>query len=105
MTEKLITTIETAEFDQIVEAFIARETKEMGELDAPLFYTALENIFQAFALPQTIELHAQLIGNQLNLFAPVKTQPGIEVHNNEISINNLRFVIRFVADNPLLSPA
>ncbi len=37
----MISNMPTDEFDAVVDAFIERETKDMGELDAPLFYEAL----------------------------------------------------------------
>lgn len=41
MDERLISGMPTKTFDAIVEAFIERETQDMGELDAPIFYAAL----------------------------------------------------------------
>lgn len=40
-----IVDMEANEFNQLLEEFIARETAEMGEVDAPLFYEAIERIF------------------------------------------------------------
>lgn len=45
MSEKLITEMSAEEFAEVIETFIARETQRVGEVDAPLFYEALEEIF------------------------------------------------------------
>ncbi|MEZ4737416.1 MAG: hypothetical protein R3E79_60845 [Caldilineaceae bacterium] len=45
MNEKLITEMSAKEFDEVIETFITRETQRLGEVDAPLFYEALEEIF------------------------------------------------------------
>lgn len=45
MSDKLITEMSTEEFDEVIETFITRETQRVGEIDAPLFYEALEEIF------------------------------------------------------------
>lgn len=45
MSEKLITEMSAEEFDEVIETFITRETQRVGEIDAPLFYEALEEIF------------------------------------------------------------
>ncbi len=93
MENKRITDIETAEFDTLIDAFIERETEDMGELNAPLFYETLEAIFEEPAEATTVELQAQVVGSQLQLASPESTLPGVEVHDNEITVNNIRFVI------------
>ena len=45
MSEKLITEMSAEEFAEVIETFITRETQRVGEVDAPLFYEALEEIF------------------------------------------------------------
>ena len=45
MSEKLITEMSAEEFAEVIETFITRETQRVGEVDAPLFYEALEDIF------------------------------------------------------------
>lgn len=54
MSEKLITEMSAEEFDEVIETFIMRETRRVGEVDAPLFYEALEEIF---AQPDRQTLH------------------------------------------------
>ena len=96
MKNKRIADIETAEFDALIDAFIERETENMGELQAPLFYETLEAIFQNPTDATTVELQAQVVGSELQLALPTSTLPGVEVHDNEITVNNLRFVIHLM---------
>ena len=84
------------EFGRLINDFIDRETREMGELDAPLFYAALESIYALDSTPQTVKLEAQVVGKELQLRLPAAVAEGIEVHGNEINVHNLRFVIQLV---------
>lgn len=95
MDKRRIVDIETNEFNQLLDAFIERETAEMGEIDAPLFYEAIERIYEPVVTPTTIELQAQVVDNELLLTLPT-AQPAVDVHGNEIQINDLRFVIHLV---------
>lgn len=101
MEEKRLTELNAAEFEELINNFIDRERKTTGELDAPLFYAALESIYAAEQAPKTVELEAQVIGKELQLRLPTATATGIEVHGNEISVNNLRFVIQLVSSDAL----
>ena len=92
MDAKRITDMDAQEFDQLLDAFIERETKDMGELDAPLFYTALEEIYAAETEPTTIEVKAQVIGSELHLHLPTSATTTVDVHDNVIKIANLRFL-------------
>lgn len=96
MEEKRITEMDAEEFGQLINDFIDRETKAMGELEAPLFYEGLESIYALDSTPKTVELEAQVIGKTLQLRLPMPMAAGIEVHGNEINVNNLRFVIQLV---------
>lgn len=93
MQSKKIDEMETTKFDAIVDAFIERETHNTGELPAPVFYEALEAIFAEPTPPMTVELEAQVIGSELQFTSPEKAVPGIEIHENEIVINNVRFIV------------
>lgn len=122
MSEKLITEMSAEEFDEVIETFITRETQRVGEVDAPLFYEALEAIFaqpdQRIRQPSPLEefvalsalssalegnetvvtLDAQVVGQalQLNLDvdnSSVQVAPYINIQNNQILINNVRVVI------------
>ena len=102
METRRIVDIEANEFNQLLDEFIERETAEMGEIDAPLFYEAIERIYEPVATPTTIELQAQVVGSELQLTLPT-SQSAIDVHGNEIQINDLRFVIHLVPTEKVLS--
>jgi|694.fasta_scaffold30191_7 hypothetical protein len=94
MNNKKIDEMATTEFNAIVDAFIERESQDCGELPANVFYDALENIFRNPEEATTVELEAQVIGSELQFALPDIALPGITVHNNQIMINNVRFVVR-----------
>ncbi|MBI1926057.1 hypothetical protein HYR99_17620 [Candidatus Poribacteria bacterium] len=96
MENKRIADIETTEFDTLIDAFIEREMEDTGELRAPLFYETLEAIFQNPADATTVELQAQVVDSELQLILPPSTPPGVKVHDNEITVNHLRFVIHLM---------
>lgn len=92
MNEKLITEMSGEEFETLIEAYIERESQNMGEIDVPLFYEALEDIFAAE--PELVELEGHIVGHELQLHSSKRMAPGVRVHDNEIVVNNVRFVIR-----------
>lgn len=94
MDNKKIDEMTMTEFNAIIDAFIDRETQDCGELPAPVFYDALENIFSKPAEAMTVEVEAQVVGSELQFALPAIAIPGIEVHHNEIMVNNVRFVVR-----------
>jgi hypothetical protein len=96
MNNKKIDELETTEFNAIVDAFIERESQDCGELPASVFYDALENIFRKPEEAVTVELEAQVIGSELQFALPDVALPGITIHNNQIMINNVRFVINLL---------
>ena len=57
MSETSITEMSSEEFEAIIEAYIERESHNMGEIEAALFYEALEEIFAIE--PQSVELSRQ----------------------------------------------
>ena len=68
-------------------------------MPAPVFYQALQNIFstEAQKAEQTIVLHGEVIGSQLQLYVPaVEPRDYVMVHDNEILVDNLRLVIDLV---------
>ena len=126
MSEKLITEMSAEEFEEVIETFITRETQRVGEVDGPLFYEALEEIFaqpdQRIRQPSPMEelmalsafssvpagnetvvtLDAQVVGQalQLNLDfdnSSVQVASYINIQNNQIVINNVRVVINLAA--------
>ena len=95
MSEKRVTEMDPEEFDAIIESYIEREAREVGEITAPLFYEALEEIFAAEPTSETVELEGHVVGSQLQLHPAAGDVPGVSVRDNEIVVNNIRFVIRF----------
>jgi hypothetical protein len=85
------------EFDAVIDAYIERETQDTGELSAPVFYQALREIFSAEAIEETIELQGELEGNRLRLHPPVPPLPLVIVHDNEIVVNKIRFIIHITS--------
>jgi hypothetical protein len=92
MSETSITEMSSEEFEAIIEAYIERESQNMGEIEAPLFYEALEEMFSA--KPETVELVGRIVGSHLQLHPATQEVPGVRVHDNEIVVNNIRFIIR-----------
>ncbi len=69
------------------------------DLPATVFYQALRDIFSAEAQngEDTIVLHGQVVGSQLQLHLPaVEPRDYVMVRDNEILANNLRLVIDLV---------
>lgn len=91
MGKKRITEMSGEEFDSIIETYIKSESKNMGEIDAQLFYEALEGIFAAE--PTTVELEGHIADSQLQLHPFPNELPGVRISDNEIIVNNIRFVI------------
>jgi hypothetical protein len=91
MSEKQITEMRGEEFEAIVEAYIERESQNMDEIAASLFYEALEELFAAE--PETVELKGRVVGTHLQLQPTIPDMPGVSVHDNEIVVNNIRFII------------
>jgi len=104
MTTERLRDLDAQAFDQLIDTFIERETEDMGELDASLFYAALEEIYAADTTPITVDVQAHVVDNELHLHlptptptaAPTATPTVVAVHHNVIHINNLRFVIHLV---------
>ena len=91
MNDKRLTEMSGTEFDSVIEAYIDRESQNMGEINAPLFYEALEEILASE--PAVVELEGQIAGSQLQLHTSSNAMPGVRIHDNEIVVNNIRFVI------------
>lgn len=96
MNNQKIDELETTEFNAIVDAFIEREYQDCGELPERVFYDAIENIFRKPEEAVTVEVEAQVIGSELQFALPDVALPGITIHNNQIMINNVRFVIHLL---------
>ncbi len=103
MEAERITDMDAQAFEQLLDAFIERETKDLGELDASLFYAAMEEIYAEEAATTTVEVKAQVVGSELHLHLSSPSIGNIDVYDNVININNLRFVISLVPVDELAS--
>lgn len=94
--EKLISEMNGEEYGAVIDKYIERESQDMDEIAAPLFYQALQDIWGLEQVEETIELEANLVGGQLQLQLPSPGEDlsGVAVHDNEIIVDNLRFIIR-----------
>lgn len=99
MADKLISQMDAAEFDNLIEQFIERESQNNGEISAQLFYEALENIFATEPEEAIVELAGHIVGDELQLNPVQPPIPGVVIHQNEIWVNHIRFVIRL--DHPV----
>jgi hypothetical protein len=95
MGKKRLTEMSGEEFEAVIETHIGRESANMGEIDAPLFYEDLGDIFAA--KPKTVELEGRIEGSRLQLHPAGREVPGVRVHGNEIVVNGIRFVIRLAS--------
>lgn len=97
MSNKQMTQLDPKELEAVVSAYIERETQDMGEIEAPLFYEALEEIFADEATTETIELEGRIVDSQLQLHPISREMTGVLIHDNEILVKHFRFVIRLEA--------
>lgn len=63
----LISKMSTEEFDDVIDQYIERESQEMDELPAPIFYQALQDIFAVSEVEETVELQAKAADSRLEL--------------------------------------
>ena len=94
MGEQMISNMPTDEFDAVVNAFIERETKDMGELDAPLFYEALKEMM-ATDIANTIEVEGEIVDNQLVLDLPKELESAEQMRDIAILVGNRRITIKW----------
>ena len=102
--EKLISEMNPEEYSAVIDKYIERESQDMDEVAAPLFYQALQDIWGLEQVEETIELEANLVDGQLQLQLPRPGEDlsGVAVHDNEIIVDNLRFIIRLAEAVPAL---
>ena len=93
--DKLISQMSTEEFDAVIDQYIERESQDMDEMPAPIFYQALRDIFSTSQVEETVELQGNVVDSQLELLPKesVMGLPGVVIRGNEIIVNQLRFVI------------
>ena len=102
--EKLISEMNPEEHSAVIDKYIERQSQDMDEVAAPLFYQALQDIWGHEQVEETIELEANLVNGQLQLQLPGPGEDlsGVAVHDNEIIVDNLRFIIRLGEAVPAL---
>lgn len=110
MSEKLITEMSAEEFDEVIETFITRETQRVGEVDAPLFYEALEEIFaqsgQPIPQPSPIEGASHVMADLMALSAlSVAPAEGETVVTLEAQVVGKALQLNLAVDNSSLHTA
>ena len=98
MNEKLITDMSIEEFDVIIERFIERETKDSGELDAPLFYEALQEMFVVDSAEDEIEVEGEIVDNQLVLNLPKDFESTERMRDIAILVGGRRIAVKLKDD-------
>lgn len=93
MGNRLITEMTNEEFDSIIDTYIEHETQNTAELPALVFYQTLRGIFSAESVRETVELQGELVGDRLRLYQPAPVSHVVTGHDNEIVVNDIRFVI------------
>lgn len=103
--DKLISEMSTEEFDAVIDQYIERESQDMDEIPAPIFYQALRDIFTVPEVEETVELQGHVVDSQLQLLPKesVFTLPGVVIRGNEIIVNQIRFVINLGNSTPALA--
>jgi hypothetical protein len=94
MDERPISSIPTEEFDAIIEAYIERETKDTGELDAPLFYEAFREWVKADIEAEEIEVEGTIVDNQLILSVPLDPMETFQLNDIEIFVSGRRIAVK-----------
>ena len=103
--DQLISKMSTEEFDAIIDQYIERESQDMDEVQAPIFYQALQDIFAVSEVEETVELQGNVVNSQLELLPRESGSilPGIVINGNEIIVNQVRIVIHL--NQPTLAMA
>ncbi len=93
MPNKLITEMSTESFDALIDAYIERETRDTGELPAPLFYHALREVFQVEQPGQFLTMETTVAGDRLILSAPPRTVLPDNIREVEVNLPGVRVVV------------
>ena len=94
MDERPISSIPTEEFDAIIEAYIERETKDTGELDAPIFYEAFREWVKVDIEAEDIEVEGTIVDNQLILTVPLDPGKTLQLDDVEIFVRGRRIAVK-----------
>lgn len=101
MTEKRpLSDMPKEEFEAIIDAYIDRETKDTGELDAPLFYEALREMVGADAVAGEIEVEGKIVDNQLVLDLPEEWESAAYFGNISVLFGDRRVAVK-LKDGPV----
>jgi len=96
--DKPIIEMTPEELNAMIDSYHEQQGQKNGEPPASLFYNSREDIFGLEKVEETIPLHGQIVESQLQLHLPMQeARPDVEVHDNQIIIDNLRVVIHLVS--------
>ena len=98
MDKRPLSDMPKKEFAAIIDTYIERETKDTGELDAPLFYEALREMVAADVASQGIEVEGKIVNNQLVLNLPEGWEPEQYMRDISILLGNQRITVRLEDD-------
>lgn len=80
-------------FQSVANNFIDSSSREFGEMPASSFF---ELLFERMAerVSETVEIEAEIVGNQLVLKLPVGGETAVQVKDNEILVGDRRIVVK-----------
>ena len=88
----------TDKFDAVIDAFIERETRDMGELDTPLFYEALREMITSVDSVKMLEVEGEIVDNQLVLDLPRDLESTEQMRDIAILIGDRRITVKWKND-------
>lgn len=97
----MISNMPTDKFDSVIDAFIERETRDMGELDAPLFYEALREMITPEASDDSVkmlEVVGEIVDNQLVLDLPIELEFTEQMRDIAILVGDRRISVKWKND-------
>jgi hypothetical protein len=103
--DKPITEMTPEEFDAWVDKYHERKRQKSDEPPPPLFYPTFKDHFWLEKVEETIELHGKIVDSQLQLHLPIpEAREDVQVHDNQIIIDNLRVVILLASSESTSNP-
>ncbi|MCA9948914.1 MAG: hypothetical protein KDE48_04670 [Anaerolineales bacterium] len=98
MSEQVISNMPTDKFDAVIDAFIERETRDMGELDTPLFYEALREMITSVDSVKMLEVEGEIVDNQLVLDLPRDLESTEQMRDIAILVGDRRITVKWKND-------
>ncbi len=101
MSKQIISNMPTDKFDTVIDAFIERETRDMGELDAPLFYEALREMITSETSVDSVkmlEVEGEIVDNQLVLDLPIELEFTKQMRDIAILVGDRRISVKWKND-------